>query len=102
MVRLMRSGRPTAFTIDGPKGPRHLAKAGAVLLAKKTGQPVLPFSVTPARCWETRSWDRLQIPMLFSPVRVEIAAPIFVPANADDAALEAHRAELQDTLDRLE
>src|SRR5688500_20229721 len=39
MVRLMRAGLPTAFTIDGPKGPRYVAKMGAVLLAKKTGQP---------------------------------------------------------------
>src|SRR5262249_42849581 len=32
MVRLMRAGLPTAFTIDGPRGPRYVAKMGAVLL----------------------------------------------------------------------
>jgi lysophospholipid acyltransferase (LPLAT)-like uncharacterized protein len=32
MVRLMRAGCPTAFTIDGPKGPVYIAKMGAVLL----------------------------------------------------------------------
>src|ERR1700730_18188495 len=37
MVRLMRAGCPAGFTIDGPKGPRYVAKLGAVLLAKKTG-----------------------------------------------------------------
>jgi len=41
MIRLMRAGCPTAFTIDGPKGPRYVAKMGAVLLAKKTGNPIL-------------------------------------------------------------
>src|SRR6195256_3297906 len=51
MARLMRAGCPTAFTIDGPKGPRYVAKMGAVLLAKKTGQPILPFTIT-ARHWE--------------------------------------------------
>jgi len=35
MIRLMRNGSPAAFTIDGPKGPRYVAKMGAVLLAKK-------------------------------------------------------------------
>src|SRR5215469_11436861 len=45
MVRLMRAGCPTAFTIDGPRGPRYVAKMGAVLLAKKTGNPVLPFTI---------------------------------------------------------
>src|SRR6266566_10148549 len=51
MVRLMRAGSPTAFTIDGPKGPRYVAKMGAGLLAKKTGQPILPFTISPAHLW---------------------------------------------------
>ena len=46
MARLMRAGCPAGFTSDGPKGPRHVAKMGAVLLAKKTGQPIMPFSVS--------------------------------------------------------
>src|SRR6187397_817707 len=40
MARLMRAGCTTAFTIDGPKGPRYVAKMGAVMLAKKSGQPI--------------------------------------------------------------
>ena len=103
LIRLMRQGRPTAFTIDGPKGPRHVAKMGAVLLAKKTGHPLLPFTVAPAGFRSlTRSWDAVQIPKLFTRVRVEIAAPIFVPPDADEAALEAKRGELQAALDEGE
>src|SRR5687768_527580 len=61
MVRLMRAGCPAAFTIDGPKGPRYVAKMGAVLLAKKTGNPILPFTITAARLWTARkSWDQFQ------------------------------------------
>ncbi|MGH9941298.1 MAG: lysophospholipid acyltransferase family protein [Pyrinomonadaceae bacterium] len=101
MVRLVRAGCPTAFTIDGPRGPRHVAKMGAVLLAKKTGQPVLPFSITPARYVSVGSWDRLQIPAPFTRARVRIAPPIRVPADADDATLEAKRDELQRALDEI-
>jgi len=54
MVRLMRAGCPTAFTIDGPKGPRYEAKMGSVLLAKKTGFPILPFTITAKRFWEAK------------------------------------------------
>ena len=43
MTRLMRAGCPTAFTIDGPKGPRYVAKMGAVLLAKKTDNRSCPL-----------------------------------------------------------
>src|SRR5262245_38178570 len=103
MARLMRQGRPAAFTIDGPKGPRHVAKPGAVLLAKKTGQPILPFTITSARRWElSRSWDRFQVPKPFTRARVEIAPPIFVPRDADEDELAARNAELQAALDELD
>jgi lysophospholipid acyltransferase (LPLAT)-like uncharacterized protein len=103
MARLMRQGRATAFTIDGPKGPRHVAKLGAVLLAKKTGQPVLPFTVTAAHRWRlSQSWDRFQVPKPFTRARVEIAAPILVPPDAGEAELEACNARLQAALDGLD
>ncbi|MEP6742982.1 MAG: lysophospholipid acyltransferase family protein [bacterium] len=102
MTRLMRAGCPTAFTIDGPKGPRYVAKMGAVLLAKKTGQPILPFTITADRSWEAKkSWDGFQVPYPFSRARVMIAPPIFVPADADENTLNAKRDELQQALDDI-
>jgi lysophospholipid acyltransferase (LPLAT)-like uncharacterized protein len=102
MVRLMRAGCPTAFTIDGPKGPVYVAKMGAVLLAKKTGHPILPFAITAERFWEAKnSWDRFQVPKPFSRARVEIAPPIFVAPDADDKELNVKRDELQRALDKI-
>src|SRR6266849_2369926 len=60
MVRLMRAGYPTAFTIDGPKGPPYVAKMGPVLLAKKTSHPILPFTITAKSFWQAKSWDLFQ------------------------------------------
>ena len=101
MVRLARLGRPTGFSIDGPRGPRHVAKMGALLLAKKTGCPVLPFSLNPARCYRATSWDRLQIPFPFTRCLVRFAPPIHVAPDADDATLAAKRDELQRALDSV-
>jgi lysophospholipid acyltransferase (LPLAT)-like uncharacterized protein len=101
MARLMRAACPTAFTIDGPKGPRYVAKMGAVLLAKKTGQPILPFTIT-ARHWEAkRSWDGFQVPLPFARARVKIAPPIYVASATSDERLEAKRDELQAALDEI-
>jgi len=102
MVRLMRAGCPTAFTIDGPKGPRYVAKMGAVLLAKKTGHPILPFTISPARLWRSsKSWDQTQVPKPFTRALVVIAPPIYVGPDADEAMLEGKRDELQGALDAI-
>ncbi len=102
MKRLILAGFPGAFTIDGPKGPPHVAKMGAVQLAKLTGHPVLPFTVTAAKYWAVeKSWDKFQVPKPFNRACVVIAPPIFVSAGADDQELEAKRVELQSALDEV-
>ena len=103
MERLVRLGYPAAFTIDGPKGPRYVAKMGGVLLAKKTGRAILPFTITPRHYWEAKgSWDRAQAPLPFTRALVDIAPPIFVSADANAEELAAKREELQAVLDELE
>jgi len=101
MARLMRAGCTTAFTIDGPKGPRYVAKMGAVILAKKSGQPIMPVTMALDRYWTTPRWDQFQIPKPFTRARVYVAPPIYVAADADEAELAAKRDELQQTLDDL-
>jgi lysophospholipid acyltransferase (LPLAT)-like uncharacterized protein len=101
MARLMRAGCTTAFTIDGPKGPPYVAKMGAVLLAKKSGHPVLPVSMALKRYWTLPSWDKFQIPKPFTRAKVFVSEPIYVPADADEALLQAKRDELQRVLDDL-
>ncbi|RMF99522.1 MAG: hypothetical protein D6735_15180, partial [Acidobacteria bacterium] len=98
---LMKRGFPMAFTVDGPKGPRYVAKMGPCLLAKKTGNPMLPFLIEVARFWEIKSWDLLQIPKPFSAAKLIFAPAIYVPANADENVLKEKRNELQDSLDKL-
>jgi lysophospholipid acyltransferase (LPLAT)-like uncharacterized protein len=101
MARLMRAGCPTAFTIDGPKGPKYVTKMGAVLLAKKTGQPILPLGITSAKYWQAKSWDQFQVPWPFTHALVDFAPPIHVSADADDTELLAKRNELQQVLDEI-
>lgn len=101
LTRLVRAGCPAGFSIDGPRGPRHVAKMGALLLAKKTAQPVLPFGVNAERFWSLPSWDSLQIPKPFTRVSVSFAPPIHVAPDADDDALEAKRIELQRALEQV-
>ena len=101
MAKLARAGVPTGFSIDGPRGPRYEAKMGATLLAKKSGQPILPMTFIAQRFCEAKSWDRFQIPIPFTRATVKIAPPIYVPKDADDEMLRVKRDELQRSLDAL-
>jgi lysophospholipid acyltransferase (LPLAT)-like uncharacterized protein len=52
--------------------------------------------------WSLKSWDRTQVPKPFSTVALTVGLPIEVPADADGAALEAKRLELEQALLALE
>ncbi|MEO8073939.1 MAG: lysophospholipid acyltransferase family protein [Acidobacteriota bacterium] len=101
MIRLMRKGLPMCFTVDGPKGARYVAKTGALLPAKKTGNPVLPFLVETKSYWTINSWDKLQIPKPFTRAKIFFAQPIYVAKNADNKEIENKRQELQTKLDEM-
>ncbi len=101
MIKAMRKGTPTAFTVDGPKGPRYEAKPGPILLAKKTGNPIVPFVTECARFWTIRSWDRLQIPKPFTRAKLIIDKPIYVEADAGEEVVERKLRELQLSLDAM-
>ena len=102
LVRDMERGRPTGFTLDGPRGPARVAQPGALWLAQKSGNPVLPFHFEASQARTLGSWDRTQIPRPFSTVALVVGAPIEVPADATDADVERHRTELEATLQTLE
>lgn len=101
MKRLMQQGHPTAFTLDGPRGPAEQAQPGALWLARATGQPILPFHVEAASAWHARSWDRTQVPKPFSRVAVAVGPPFLVDCEADDTGLEQRRLDLEAELCRL-
>jgi lysophospholipid acyltransferase (LPLAT)-like uncharacterized protein len=101
MVRELKRGVPMGFTVDGPKGPRYVAKPGPILLAKKTGEPILPFIVEPSRFSTVGSWDKLQIPHPFARAKVIFGEPIYVTQTAGDEELERKLRELQAALDGL-
>jgi lysophospholipid acyltransferase (LPLAT)-like uncharacterized protein len=100
--RDMAAGRPAAFTLDGPRGPARVAQAGAVWLAKTTGNPVVPFHLEASRHWTLKSWDRTQVPKPFATVGLAIGEPFDVAPDADEAALEAARRSLEARLAALE
>jgi lysophospholipid acyltransferase (LPLAT)-like uncharacterized protein len=102
LKRDMAAGKPSAFTLDGPRGPAQAAQPGAIWLAKATGNPIVPFHIEAERHWTAKSWDRTQIPKPFSSVAIAIGEPLEVSPDADAAAIEAARQTLEEQLKKLE
>ena len=99
-VSFVKQGGGAAFTIDGPRGPRRVAKRGPVYLAKATGAPIIAFYIAVESKWELNSWDRFVIPKPFSRALLRVARPISVPRDADEAILEERYREMQSALER--
>jgi lysophospholipid acyltransferase (LPLAT)-like uncharacterized protein len=99
--RALDDGWTVAFTLDGPRGPRHQVKPGPVALARSSGVPMTMFYGAVDKAWVLHTWDRLIIPAPFSRVLVRFGKLIPVPKAATDADLERYTAELQSSLDRV-
>ena len=102
MLRHMKQNRDVAFTMDGPLGPRYIAKPGAAYIARKSGNAVLPFSVSVEKKWVVRSWDHFMIPKPFSRAVLEIGMPIYVNADASNEEIKKAEASIQKALDELQ
>jgi len=101
MAKALEAGRNVAFTIDGPRGPRHVAKPGPVILARRTGRPISVFHIGVQYGFTfEKAWDHFQLPFLFSRVVMFCAPPIRVPTDADSDTMKARQDEMQAALER--
>ena len=102
MARRLEEGKDCAFTIDGPRGPRYVAKPGPLMLARKTGCPILVFhiGVDRGKTFE-KTWDHFLLPKPFARTVMLFAPPIYVPKDANAEEMEAKHAEMQRELERV-
>jgi len=95
ILRAAREGKVLGFTPDGPKGPRHEFKWGALVAAQLTGLPLVTIAVGADRAWYLKSWDRFMIPKPFSSLRIRYGAPRWVPRAASDETLKEIAREME-------
>lgn len=73
------------FTVDGPRGPRHKVKPGAVFLADHAGSPIVPVRAVMSRAKIFhRAWDKFQLPWPFSKCTIIYGDPVTLPPAGDD------------------
>lgn len=95
LVRAARNGKDIAITPDGPRGPRHHFKWGALQAARLTGLPIIPCAAAASRSWVFGSWDRFVLPKPFSTIRIVYGSPHFVPRESGEKEMKRIALDLE-------
>jgi lysophospholipid acyltransferase (LPLAT)-like uncharacterized protein len=101
LIQALRDGSHVVITPDGPKGPRQRVKSGVIELARLTGMPILPVAFGAWPRTIVKSWDHFLVPHPFGQGVYAWGEPIYVPADADKAAVEKFQSMVADRLDAL-
>lgn len=89
LIRYARNGHSLFITPDGPRGPRMHCSEGILDLARLTGLPILPGSMSARRGIVLNNWDRFLCPGFFSKVVIRWGEPVIIGADeTKTAALE--------------
>jgi lysophospholipid acyltransferase (LPLAT)-like uncharacterized protein len=97
MLKALEDGCNVALTADVPKVAR-VAGLGIVKLAQYSGRPIYPAAIATSRRIELANWDRTAINLPFGRMGMVAGEAISVPRDADDAALEAARRQVEGSL----
>ncbi|MBV9078722.1 MAG: lysophospholipid acyltransferase family protein [Methylobacteriaceae bacterium] len=100
MLRALEGGEHVFLTADVPKIARRCG-TGIVTLARLSGRPIVAVAVVTSRRKTFRSWDTASLGLPFGRGAIVTGEPIHVPAEADEAALEAARVAVEAELDRV-
>ncbi len=100
MLEALQQGYNVALTADVPKVAR-VAGLGVVKLAQLSGRPIYAGAIASSSRIELDNWDRSAVNLPFSRIAVVVSEPIYVPSDADSAALESARLHIENELNRL-
>ena len=88
-------------TSDGPTGPIHEFKQGAVMLAQLTQSPMLPIAYAADRFWQASSWDQFIIPKPFSRIVIAVGEPHYVDKKLSAEDMEKERMAMENDMNQL-
>jgi len=81
MIDFAKNDYSVTITPDGPRGPAHKFKAGAVITAKKSKVPLILSGVGYQKKKALSNWDKFEVPHFFSKAKIIYSEPIFIEAN---------------------
>jgi lysophospholipid acyltransferase (LPLAT)-like uncharacterized protein len=102
LVSCLARGYHIGIVGDGSQGPARVLQAGSILLAARTGAPILPMVWSAQRYIAFGSWDRTVLPLPFTRIHVRFGSPISIPATVRGGeAVETWRLHVEHELNAL-
>jgi lysophospholipid acyltransferase (LPLAT)-like uncharacterized protein len=101
MVREVEQGHDLAITPDGPRGPARSIAPGTLIVAQRSGAPILPIVAGVRRAWRLKCWDGFVIPHPFARIDVTYAPLLFVDRAGGREAIE-DTSRLRDGMEQAE
>ena len=92
----------SGLAVDAPRGPSRQVKIGIVVVAKETGQPVVPFVSWANRKIQFHSWDSMMLPLPFSTIVMAFGKPTEVLPNLSNEEYEEIRQEIEKEMLRVQ
>jgi len=83
MIDYAKNNYSIAITPDGPRGPRHKFKAGAVITAKKVNVPIVLAGVGYKKRKVLKNWDTFEVPFFCSSANIVYSDPIYIGKELD-------------------
>jgi len=69
IIAEIKQGCDAAFAVDGPRGPLHKVKPGAIEAARLSGAQIIPITMNASRFWTfKKTWDQYTLPKPFAKV----------------------------------
>ena len=94
MVQALEEGWNVATTADVPKRAR-VAGLGAIMLARETGRPIMPFAMVTSRYIRLKNWDSTTINLPFGRGALVGIDTVHVPPDADTETMERLRQQVE-------
>ena len=92
----------SGLAVDAPRGPSRQVKIGIVVVAKETGQPVVPMVSWATRQIQFKSWDSMILPLPFSTIVIAFGKPTDVPTGLENEDYENLRLEIEQEMLRVQ
>jgi lysophospholipid acyltransferase (LPLAT)-like uncharacterized protein len=88
LARVISEGTELAITPDGPRGPAKSFAPGALIIAQRTGAPIIAIAAAASSAWRLKTWDRFLIPRPFARVQIAYSDTVYVVASDAREAVE--------------